>query len=80
MVNTPSSRRSSDDNAVIYQAAIRYKVPYITTTAAAIAAARGISARRQGAPRIRPMETYYQLRKSSRLGGTVLDATSTAAS
>ena len=58
LVNTPSGRRSSHDSAEVRKAAIKYKIPYITTTAAAIAAAKGIAARREGVPRVRPLQEY----------------------
>jgi carbamoyl-phosphate synthase large subunit len=44
VVNTPSGKLSKHDDAYIRKAAIKYKIPYITTLAAAIAAARGIAA------------------------------------
>jgi carbamoyl-phosphate synthase large subunit len=59
LVNTPSGRRGAEDNSQVRRAAIRYKVPYITTTAAAIAAAKGIAARRQGAPQVRSLQDYH---------------------
>ena len=59
LVNTPSGRRSSQDSSYIRKAAIKYRVPYITTTAAAVAVAKGIAARRSGAPRVRPLQEYY---------------------
>ena len=59
LVNTPSGKRSADDNSEVRKAAIRYKIPYITTTAAAIAAAKGIAARRQGAPQVKPLQAYH---------------------
>ncbi len=59
LVNTPSGRRSSQDSSNIRKAAIKYKIPYITTTAAAIAAAKGIAARREGNPRVRSLQTYH---------------------
>jgi carbamoyl-phosphate synthase large subunit len=59
LVNTPSGRRSSQDGSYIRKAAIKYRVPYITTTAAAVAVAKGIAARRSGAPRVRPLQEYY---------------------
>jgi carbamoyl-phosphate synthase large subunit len=51
VVNTPVGKRSSDDDSYIRKTAIRYKVPYVTTMAAARAAARGIAAyaRKEGA-------------------------------
>ena len=59
LVNTPSGRRSREDSSNIRKAAIKYKIPYITTTAAAIAAAKGIEARRQGAPKVRSLQAYH---------------------
>jgi carbamoyl-phosphate synthase large subunit len=59
IVNTPSGRRSSEDSSYIRKAAIKYKTPYITTTAAAIAAAKGISARREGPPQVRSLQEYH---------------------
>ena len=46
VVNTPAGRSSEFDDSYIRKAAIRHKVPYITTTAAALAAAKGIAAHR----------------------------------
>ena len=59
LVNTPSGRQSSHASAEVRKAAIKHKIPYITTTAAAIAAAKGIAARREGAPRVRPLQEYH---------------------
>jgi carbamoyl-phosphate synthase large subunit len=59
LVNTPSGRKSAQDSSNIRKAAIKYKVPYITTTAAAVAAAKGIAARRDGAPQVRPLQEYH---------------------
>jgi len=60
LVNTPSGKRSAEDNSDVRKAAIRYKVPYITTTAAAIAAAKGIAARREGAPQVKSLQDYHK--------------------
>jgi len=60
LINTPSGKRSSHESADIRKAAIRYKIPYITTTAAAIAAAKGIAARREGKPIIRSLQEYHR--------------------
>jgi carbamoyl-phosphate synthase large subunit len=60
LVNTPSGRRSAEDNSEVRKAAIKYKIPYITTTAAAIAAAKGITARRQGAPQVKSIQAYHK--------------------
>jgi carbamoyl-phosphate synthase large subunit len=59
LVNTPSGRKSAQDSSNIRKAAIKYKVPYITTTAAAIAAAKGIAARRDGEPQVRSLQEYH---------------------
>jgi carbamoyl-phosphate synthase large subunit len=59
LVNTPSGRKGSADSSDIRRAAIKHKVPYITTTAAAIAAAKGIAARREGDPKVRSLQQYH---------------------
>jgi carbamoyl-phosphate synthase large subunit len=59
LVNTPSGRKSSQDSSSIRKAAIKFKIPYITTTAAAIAAAKGIAARKEGNPKVRSLQTYH---------------------
>jgi carbamoyl-phosphate synthase large subunit len=59
LVNTPSGRKSVQDSSNIRKAAIKYKVPYITTTAAAVAAAKGIAARREGMPQVRSLQEYH---------------------
>ncbi len=59
VVNTPSGKKGSADSSNIRKTAIRYKVPYITTTAAAIAAAKGIAARREGVPEVRSLQLYH---------------------
>jgi len=42
VINTPAGRAAKYDDSYIRKAAIRYKIPYITTTAAAAAAVVGI--------------------------------------
>jgi carbamoyl-phosphate synthase large subunit len=59
IVNTPSGRKGAADSSNIRKAAIKYKIPYITTTAAAIAAAKGIAARRESAPKVRSLQEYH---------------------
>jgi len=59
LVNTPSGRKSTQDSSNIRKAAIKYKVPYITTTAAAVAAAKGIAARRNGVSQVRSLQEYH---------------------
>ena len=60
LVNTPSGRKSSQDSSNIRKAAIKYKVPYITTTAAAVAAAKGIAERRGSTPEVRSLQEYHK--------------------
>jgi carbamoyl-phosphate synthase large subunit len=63
LVNTPSNRKGVQDSPSIRKAAIKYRVPYITTTAAAVAAAKGIAARRGEEPRVRSLQAYHGLLK-----------------
>jgi carbamoyl-phosphate synthase large subunit len=60
IVNTPSGRLSKHDDSYIRKAAIKYKVPYITTLAAATAVAMGISAYRLGKGRARSLQDYHR--------------------
>ncbi|UCG10763.1 MAG: carbamoyl-phosphate synthase large subunit [Dehalococcoidia bacterium] len=59
VINTPSGKLSQYDDSYIRKAAIKYKVPYITTLAAAAAAARGIEAYRRGNPAVRSLQSYH---------------------
>jgi carbamoyl-phosphate synthase large subunit len=59
IINTPSGKLSKHDDSYIRKAAIKYKVPYITTTAAAVAAAKGIAAYRQGHGRVKSIQSYH---------------------
>ncbi|MBW2193055.1 MAG: ATP-grasp domain-containing protein, partial [Deltaproteobacteria bacterium] len=59
IVNTPSGKESKDDDSYIRKAAIKYKIPYITTTAAATAAARGIARRKEGRAVVKSLQNYH---------------------
>ena len=59
IINTPSGRLSKYDDSYIRKAAIKYKVPYITTLAAATAAAKGIAAFRLGKGMVRSLQAYH---------------------
>jgi len=59
IINTPSGKLSQYDDSYIRKAAINYKVPYITTLAAAIATARGISAYKQGNSVLKSLQSYH---------------------
>jgi carbamoyl-phosphate synthase large subunit len=59
VVNTPSGKLSKHDDSYIRKAAIKYRIPYITTLSAAIAAARGIKALREGPGNVRSLQSYH---------------------
>jgi carbamoyl-phosphate synthase large subunit len=59
IVNTPSGKLSQDDDSYIRKAAIKYRVPYITTLAAASAAVKGIAAYRQGETGVKSLQMYH---------------------
>ncbi len=59
VINTPSGKLSIYDDSYIRKAAIKYKIPYITTLAAAIAAAKGIAAYRKGKGSVRSLQSYH---------------------
>jgi carbamoyl-phosphate synthase large subunit len=59
VINTPSGKLSQHDDSYIRKTAIKYKVPYITTIAAAMAAAKGIEASQQGTSRVKPLQAYH---------------------
>ncbi|MBN2520932.1 MAG: carbamoyl-phosphate synthase large subunit [Bacteroidales bacterium] len=60
VVNTPSGKFSITDDSYIRKAAIKHNVPYITTNAAAIAAAKGIAARLQGRGQVKSLQEYHK--------------------
>ncbi len=59
VINTPIGKLSKHDDSYIRKAAIKYKVPYITTTAAAAAAVKGIAARLAAATVVRSLQSYH---------------------
>jgi len=59
VVNTPIGKASQYDDSYIRKAAIKYRVPYITTTAAALAAAKGIAAFRNGRSAVKSLQEYH---------------------
>jgi carbamoyl-phosphate synthase large subunit len=58
VINTPVGRTGTVDDSYIRKAAIQYKVPYITTVAAAAATVKGIAAARQGEGEVRFLQEY----------------------
>jgi carbamoyl-phosphate synthase large subunit len=59
VINTPAGKLSRYDDSYIRKAAIKYKVPYITTMTAAIAAAKGIAAYLEGKSEVRSLQSYH---------------------
>jgi len=59
VINTPIGKLSQYDDSYIRKAAIQYKVPYITTLAAATAAAKGIAAYRKGKLGVKSLQSYH---------------------
>jgi carbamoyl-phosphate synthase large subunit len=59
VVNTPSGRLSKYDDSYIRKAAIKYRIPYITTLAAAVAASKGIESIRKGRARGQSLQQYH---------------------
>jgi carbamoyl-phosphate synthase large subunit len=59
VINTPIGKRGIYDDSYIRKAAIKHKVPYITTMAAARAAAKGIAAYRQQEAAVVSLQKYH---------------------
>jgi carbamoyl-phosphate synthase large subunit len=59
VINTPEGKLGKYDDSYIRKAAIKYKLPYITTVAAAAAAVKGIAETRNGAAPVRSLQSYH---------------------
>jgi carbamoyl-phosphate synthase large subunit len=59
IVNTPIGKRSQHDDSYIRKAAIQYKIPYITTSTAAAATAKGIAARKGNESTVKSLQEYH---------------------
>jgi carbamoyl-phosphate synthase large subunit len=59
VVNTPAGRLSEYDDSYIRKNAIKYKIPYITTTSAAFSATQGIKERQYGEYKVRSLQDYH---------------------
>lgn len=59
VIDTPSGKQSKTDSSCIRKAAINYKILNITTIAAALAAAKGIAARRKGQSKVKSLQKYH---------------------
>jgi len=59
IINTPIGKRSQYDDSYIRKAAIKYKIPYITTATAAAATAKGIAARQTNQYIVKSLQNYH---------------------
>ena len=59
VINTPIGKRGITDDSYIRKTAIKHKVSYITTMAAARAAVKGIAAFREGDPEVVSLQQYH---------------------
>ncbi|MEE9401994.1 MAG: carbamoyl-phosphate synthase large subunit, partial [Desulfobacteria bacterium] len=59
VLNTPIGKESAYDDSYIRKSAIKYKIPYFTTTAAGLAAARGIKAAHEGRIDVKSLQSYH---------------------
>jgi len=59
VVNTPVGKLSQYDDSYIRKSAIKYRIPYITTASAAVAAAEGIAAYRNGSSKVKSLQQYH---------------------
>jgi len=59
VINTPAGKQSMYDDSYIRKAAIKYKVPVITTLTAAMAAVRGITAHHRGKSDLKSLQRYH---------------------
>ncbi|OHE75934.1 MAG: carbamoyl phosphate synthase large subunit [Verrucomicrobia bacterium GWF2_62_7] len=60
IINTPAGKNSQSDDSYIRKNAIKHKVPYVTTIAAALAAAKGIGAVQKGRAGVKSLQAYHQ--------------------
>ncbi len=60
VINTPAGKRSQHDDSYIRKAAIKHKLPYVTTMAAARAAAQGIAEQRKGQAHVKSLQSYHR--------------------
>ncbi|MFA6561669.1 MAG: carbamoyl-phosphate synthase large subunit [Verrucomicrobiia bacterium] len=59
VINTPRDKTSAFDDSYIRQAAIKYKIAYVTTAAAARAAVIGIAEYRAGKAGVKSLQSYH---------------------
>lgn len=62
VINTPLGKRGLQDDSYIRKTAIKHKIPYITTTAAALASAKGIAAYKEATVKktvVKSLQDYH---------------------
>jgi carbamoyl-phosphate synthase large subunit len=59
VLNTPVGKQSAQDDSYIRKSAIKYKIPYFTTTDAGRAAAKGIKAARENRIEVKSIQEYH---------------------
>ena len=60
VLNTPLGKQSVQDDSYIRKSAIKYKIPYFTTTDAGRAAAKGIRAARENRIEVKSLQEYHK--------------------
>ncbi|MDO9516751.1 MAG: carbamoyl-phosphate synthase large subunit [Methanosarcinaceae archaeon] len=60
VLNTPVGKEGAYDDSYIRKSAIKYNIPYYTTTAAGLAAAKGIRAAKEGLIGIKSVQEYHR--------------------
>ncbi|MBU4220290.1 MAG: carbamoyl-phosphate synthase large subunit [Euryarchaeota archaeon] len=60
VLNTPVGKKSVYDDSYIRKSAIKYKIPYFTTTDAGRAAAKGIRAARENRIEVKSLQEYHE--------------------
>ena len=61
LINTPLGENARYDEFVMGQTAMRYKIPFFTTLAAASASLEGIKALRSGKISVTSLQEYYAM-------------------
>jgi carbamoyl-phosphate synthase large subunit len=59
VINTPVGKMGKSDDSYIRKSAIKYKIPYITTIAAAKATVSGIVAQKIGRSGVKSLQNYH---------------------
>jgi len=60
VINTPAGKTAAHDDSYIRKAAIKHKIPYITTPAAAIAVAEGIESYLKNKGDVKSLQEYHK--------------------